>query len=250
MPEVIVPPFPGVTSAHGPALRRPPRRLLVVVRAPPATRSTSATSRRIYDEMEERVVGNLTRQGVARDDDRGRARASTSATSGSSTRSRCRSPEIERAGLRDRRRELPRRAPAPVPLLAPEESPVETSTLRVARAASATKPDLRAIAHADRARARCPRASGACTSTARLGRDARARPHRPRRGRRASTGPAIVEELDSTIVLPPGTSATGRRRRQHHHHAGPRGGLAMSDGGIDAAGGSTRSRSRSCATPS
>jgi N-methylhydantoinase A len=83
MPEVIVPPFPGVTSAMGLLFVDPLDDFSwAYVRA--AARSTS-TTRALYARWQERVGEASSRQGVDRAEI-AVERASTSATSGSSTR--------------------------------------------------------------------------------------------------------------------------------------------------------------------
>ena len=250
MPEVIVPPFPGVTSAHGPALRRPARRLLLGLRPPASTRSTSPTP------------GASTRRWTSASSAASCARASTRAEIAVERAVDIRYigqlhsvtvplPEVSASGFAARRRELPRRAPAPVPLLAPRRRRSRPRRCGSRRAGTRAKPDLSSHP-ARRHRPRgAPRASGRSTSTGPAGSTTpRPRPHRPRRRRRRSTAPASSRSSTPPIVLPPGTSARGRRRRQHRHHAPPRrGGLPMSDSDIRR-GRSTRSRSRCCATPS
>ena len=116
-------------------------------------------------------------------------------------------PEISASGFTAAVGELPRRAPAPVPLLAPRVAGRDLDAAHHgARGAREARPEL------DPARRHRPRGAGRARAQgalrrARLGRHAGARPHRPRRPETPSTGPCIVEELDSTVVLPPGTSA-------------------------------------------
>jgi N-methylhydantoinase A len=155
--------------------------------------------------MEERVVGNLVRQGVQRSEIAveksvdiryvGQLHSVTVPL-----------PEISQAGftaavasfhdehLRQYRYSHP-------------ESPVETSTLRISARGQREKPDLTSIVH------------GGSERTALAARERQvhfegpgwvATPVLDRTGLSAGVafdGPCIVEELDSTVVLPPGTSA-------------------------------------------
>ncbi len=206
MPEVIVPPFPGVTSAMG---------LLFVDPLDDFSWSyvrrhgeiDLADAGRIYAEMEERVVGNLTRQGVARDEiavERSvdiryvgqlhSVTVSLDEISEQGVESAVASFHDEH--LRQYRYSHP-------------SSPVETSALRVSARGQRTKPDLAAFTHdaGSQREALPPRErrvhfDGPGWVTV---------PVLDRTGLAAGDafdGPCIVEELDSTIVLPPGTSAT------------------------------------------
>ena len=214
---------PGRDERDGPAVRRPARRLLLGLRPPSATRSTSPTSARIYAEMDERVVGNLDAPGRRARRDRGRARR----------RHPLRRPAAlghgaaagdQPSGLRAR----PSRASttstcASTATRHPELAGRDLDAARRRRVARATKPDLSAI--------RTPARTGA-GAAARERQvhfdgpgwvdDAGARPRRPRAPATRSTGPCIVEELDTTVVLPPGTSADVDAVGQHRDHAPPR----------------------------
>jgi N-methylhydantoinase A len=205
MPEVIVPPFPGVTSAMG-LLFVDPLDDFSWAYVRRQHEIDIADAARIYTEMEERVVGNLTRQGVQRAEIAvehavdiryvGQLHSVTVAL-----------PEISGSGfaaavasfhdehLRQYRYSHP-------------ESPVETSTLRTTARGQREKPDLRSFVHAGVDREPLP------TRERQVHFDGPgwvATPVLDRTGLAAGDrfdGPCIVEELDSTVVLPPGTSAT------------------------------------------
>ena len=204
MPEVIIPPFPGVTSALG---------LLFVDPLDDFSWSyvrredelDPAEMQGLYADMERRVVENLAHQGVDRAviaverslDVRyiGQLHSITvpiEETSRNGFRGAVRTFHEEH--LRQYR-------------YSHLESPVEVSTLRVTARGHRTKPDLRA-------------ARAAADGRPQLGereRDVHFAEHawvRTRVVDRAALeggdrleGPCVVEELDATIVLPPGTSA-------------------------------------------
>jgi N-methylhydantoinase A len=203
-PEVIVPPYPGVTSAMG---------LLFV---DPLDDFSQAYVRRqheldlddvrqVYAAMEGRVVDGLLRQGVARADVTVELSVdlryigqlhSVTVPLGELTPA-----GLERAimafhdeHLRQYRYSHP-------------DAAVETSTLRAAARGTRTKPDLGALRHAEREqRAVVPERTRevhfdghgwvATRVVDRLGLGSGDELH----------GPCVVEELDTTLVLPPGTS--------------------------------------------
>ena len=194
MPEVIVPPSPGVTSAMGLLFVDPLDDFSLGLRRAASTRSTSPTPGASSPRWRSAwwATSSARASSAPRSPSR---RPSTSATSGSSTRSRCRCPRSARR-LHGRRRELPRRAPAPVPLLAPRDRRSSSRRCGSAARGRRDKPDLTSIAHAGASARRRQRASGRCISRARLGRD----PRLDRTGLRAGDsfdGPCIVEQLDS-----------------------------------------------------
>ena len=203
MPEVIVPPFPGVTSAMGllfvdplddfswAYVRRQDEIDLADIRRHLRARWRSASSATSPARASRGAE-------IAR-----RAQPSTSATSGSSTRSRCRSTSSAR-GLRGAVGEPSTTSTCASTATRIPSSPVETSTLRVAARGAREKPDL-AVAPGTRGthRAALPRASGAVHFD---GHGWVATPVLDRTGLSAGDafdGPCIVEELDSTVVLPP-----------------------------------------------
>jgi len=205
MPEVIVPPYPGVTSAMG---------LLYV--DPLDDFSWAYVCRqdeldlehvsRLYGEMAERVVWSLERQGVDRSDV-AVERSVDLRYIGQLHSVTVPLAEISEAGfaaavaafhdehLRQYRYSHP-------------EAPVETSTLRVAARGRRAKPDLRAMRYAERA-ARAP-APDRERSVHFGGEGWTATRVVDRLGLAPGDeleGPCVVEELDSTLVLPPGTHA-------------------------------------------
>ena len=204
MPEVIVPPFPGVTSAIG------------LVFVDPLDDFSWAWVRRqdevdlaemggLFEEMDERVVSGLTRQGIeaeAIDIERsidlryiGQLHSVTVPIA-----------DLTEAGfagavaafhdehLRQYRYSHP-------------ENPVETSTLRVAARGRRAKRELGMMQHAEQSRQSLPEREREVhfdrhgwLRTRVLDRNALAAGDE-------LAGPCLVEELDSTVVLPPETSA-------------------------------------------
>ena len=202
LPEVIVPLFPGVTSALGPALRRPARGLLLGVRED-KDEIDLGDIRRHFGEMGERV--GSARQGVERSliEYREKPRPTLHRAAPLITVS---IDELSEEGLGPIGRSLPRRAPAPVPLLASRASrgDVDAPSGRP-RPAREARP---LVAPGREARS-SPRAGA--TSAGPLRRYGWLATQGPRpelaRPRRRSPRPAIVDQLDSTIVLPPDTAA-------------------------------------------
>ncbi|MEZ5101564.1 MAG: hydantoinase/oxoprolinase family protein [Thermoleophilia bacterium] len=204
MPEVIVPPYPGVTSAMG---------LLFV---DPLDDFSQAYVRRQheldlddmrprYAEMEERVIGNLLRQGVRREDVTvelsvdlryiGQLHSVTVALT-----------ELTDAGMADAIARFHDEHLRQYRYSHPD-APVETSTLRAAARGLRGKPDLAGLKHAEQARREV---------VAERTRDVHFEGHGwvptrvlDRLGLRPGDeleGPCVVEELDTTLVMPPGTS--------------------------------------------
>jgi N-methylhydantoinase A len=202
MPEVVVPPYPGVTSAMG---------LLHV--DPLDDFSWAYVQRReqldldhlagVYREMEERVVSSLERQGVDRADiaiERlvdlryiGQLHSVTVPL-----------PEITDAGvtgavtafhdehLRQYRYSHP-------------DAPVETSTLRVAARGTRQKPDLRTVRYAERdTRNPSPDRERPVHFGAVGWLDTKVVDRLGLAAGDEVEGPCVVEELDSTLVLAPG----------------------------------------------
>ena len=188
MPEVIVPPFPGVTSAMG-LLFVDPLDDFSWAYVRREHEIDMADAGRIYAEMAERVVGNLVRQGV----DRAEIAVENAVDIryvGQLHSVTVPLPEVSASGftaavasfhdehLRQYRYSHP-------------ESPVETSTLRITARGAREKPDLSSIRHAgtDRvalaARERKVHFEGPGWVD-----DAGARPHGPRRPATPSTAPA------------------------------------------------------------
>ena len=141
MPEVIVPPVPRRDERDRAALRRSARRLLLGVRAPRRTRSTWPSSGSSTRRWTSASVGNLVRQGVEPRRDRRRAldrpplRRPAALGDGAVCRRSARAASPAAVA------ELPRRAPAPVPLLAPRarrSRPRRCGSRRAARARSPT----------------------------------------------------------------------------------------------------------------
>jgi N-methylhydantoinase A len=204
MPEVIVPPFPGVTSAIGLVFVDPLDDFSWAwVRRQDDV--DLAEMRRLFEEMEERVVAGLTRQGVdpaaiaiERSIDLryiGQLHAVTVPIA-----------ELTEAGfagavaafhdehLRQYRYSHP-------------DSPVETSTLRIAARGRREKRELATMRHEERNRPSLPERErevhfdqDGWIATRVLDRNALSSGDE-------LAGPCLVEELDSTVVLPPGTSA-------------------------------------------
>jgi N-methylhydantoinase A len=161
---------------------------------------------RVFDGMEERVVGNLLRQGVAQDDIAvelgvdiryvGQLHSVTVALT-----------ELSDVGLEgaiahfheEHRRQYSYAHP---------ESPVETSTLRVTARGRREKPDLAALSYAENDRTPLPerRREVHFESTGWV--ETRVLDRNSLSVGDELAGPCIVERLDTTIVLPP--EATGR----------------------------------------
>jgi N-methylhydantoinase A len=205
MPEVIVPPYPGLTSALG-LLFVDPLDDFSWAYVRRQDRLDLDDVRRVYEEMEERVVTSLLRQGVAREEidvERGiDLRYVGQLHSVTVPLPAITEPGVAAAiaafheeHLRQYRYSHP-------------EAPVETSTLRVTARGRREKPDLSAIRYAEQTgrevapdHERDVHFEGHGTVRTRIV---------DRNGVEAGqelTGPCIVEELDSTLVLPPGTTA-------------------------------------------
>jgi N-methylhydantoinase A len=205
MPEVVVPTFPGVTSAMG-LLFVDPLDDFSWAHVRRQDEIDLVETARLYGEMEERVVTSLARQGV----DRSRVTVERSIDLryiGQLHSVTVPLAEVSEGGfqaaiaafhnehLRQYRYSHP-------------EWLVESSTLRVSARGQREKPDLRAVASTETKREPLSErerevhfeghgwVTTQVTDRSALGRDARI------------SGPCVIEELDSTIVLPPGTSAT------------------------------------------
>ncbi|MEA2468585.1 MAG: N-methylhydantoinase, partial [Thermoleophilaceae bacterium] len=205
MPEVIVPPFPGVTSAMG-LLFSDPLDDFSWAYVRRQDELDTDDMQRVFDGMEERVVGNLLRQGVAQDDIAvelgvdiryvGQLHSVTVALT-----------ELSDVGLEgaiahfheEHRRQYSYAHP---------ESPVETSTLRVTARGRREKPDLAALSYAENDRTPLPerRREVHFESTGWV--ETRVLDRNSLSVGDELAGPCIVERLDTTIVLPP--EATGR----------------------------------------
>jgi N-methylhydantoinase A len=204
MPEVIVPPHPGVTSAMG---------LLFV---DPLDDFSQAYVKRqheldlgemgpIYAAMEDRIVESLLRQGVKREDVTvelsvdlryiGQLHSVTVALD-----------ELSEAGLADAIRRFHDEHLRQYRYSHPD-APVETSTLRATARGTRDKPNLAGLRHAEHSRreavadrTREVHFDGhgwvATRVIDRLGLSPGAE----------LAGPCVVEELDTTLVMPPGTS--------------------------------------------
>jgi N-methylhydantoinase A len=204
MPEVIVPPYPGVTSAVG---------LLYV---DPLDDFSWAYVRRqdaidledlgrVYEEMEERVVGSLLHQGVA-PDQIAVDYAVDLRYIGQLHSVIVPLPEISEAGLAtafaafhdEHLRQYRYSHP---------DAPVETSALRVTARGRREKPDLRLLQYAEHAHREVAPDHEREVHFEEAG---WVRTRVVDRGGLAHgdefAGPCVVEELDSTLVLPPGTS--------------------------------------------
>ena len=202
MPEVIVPTFPGVTSAMG-LLFVDPLDDFSWAYVRRQDEIDVAEMARLYRDMEERVVTSLVRQGVDRSNvtvERsidlryiGQLHSVTVPLEGTSeTGFEAAIAAFHAEHLRQYRYSHP-------------EWPVETSTLRVSARGQREKPDLRAVRYAEREplpeREREVHFEGHGWVTTRVvDRSTLAKDER-------IAGPCVIEELDSTVVLPPGTSA-------------------------------------------
>jgi N-methylhydantoinase A len=205
MPEVIVPPFPGVTSAMG------------LLFSDPLDDFSWAYVRRqddidyddmreVYDGMRERVVGNLVRQGVPEDEVTvelgvdiryvGQLHSVTVDLT-----------EISEAGMTAAIAQFHEEHRRQYSYAHPEQA-VETSTLRVTARGERAKPDLAALRYAESNRTPLPerRREVHFESTGWV--DTRVIDRNSLSVGDEIAGPCIVERLDTTIVLPP--DATGR----------------------------------------
>ncbi|MDX6234745.1 MAG: N-methylhydantoinase, partial [Nocardioidaceae bacterium] len=205
MPEVIVPPFPGVTSAMG-LLFSDPLDDFSWAYVRRQEELDTDDMQRVFDGMEERVVGNLLRQGLNQDDIAvelgvdiryvGQLHSVTVALA-----------ELSDAGMaaaiahfhEEHRRQYSYAHP---------DSPVETSTLRVTARGRREKPDLAALSYAENSRTPLPerRRQVHFESTGWV--ETRVLDRISLSVGDELAGPCIVERLDTTIVLPP--EATGR----------------------------------------
>ncbi len=205
MPEVIVPPYPGVTSAMG-LLFVDPLDDFSWAYVRRQDELDLGELRRLYEDMEERVLTSLLRQGVERRDV-GIERGIDLRYIGQLHSVTVPLLEITEAGFK-----------AAVAAFHEEhlrqyryshtDAPVETSTLRVTARGRRGKPDLSAIRYTEQAR------RAAVTDHER---DVHFDGHGwvgtrvfDRNGLEAGqelAGPCVVEELDATLVLPPDTTA-------------------------------------------
>jgi N-methylhydantoinase A len=205
MPEVIVPPYPGVTSAMG-LLHVDPLDDFSWAYVHRQDQLDLGDVASVYYEMEERVVSSLERQGVGRADiavERSVDLRYIGQLHSVTVPLREITPSGFAEAVADFHEEHLRQYRYSHP-----DAPVETSTLRVAARGHREKPDLRSIRYAERG-ARDPSpdrerpvhfgAAGLLTTRVvdRLGLTAGAE----------LEGPCVVEELDSTLVLPPGVRA-------------------------------------------
>jgi N-methylhydantoinase A len=205
MPDVIVPPFPGVTSAIGLVFVDPLDDFSWAwVRRQDEVEP--AEMRQLFEEMEDRVVTGLIRQGIEAD------AIAIERSVDLRYIGQLHSVTVPIAELTDSgfagavaafHDEHQRQYRYSHP-----ENPVETSTLRVAARGRREKRDLRAMRHTQRDRPPLPDRE----------RDVHFEGHGwlrtrvlDRNGLAAGAdlhGPCVVEELDGTAVLPPGTSAS------------------------------------------
>lgn len=205
MPEVIVPPYPGITSAMG-LLFVDPLDDFSWAYVRRQDEVDLAEIERTFEEMDERVVGSLVRQGVAWEQI-SVERAVDLRYIGQLHSVTVPLDELSEAGfaaavaafhdehLRQYRYSHP-------------EAPVETSTLRVTARGRGEKPDLRAMRYAARAHReavpeheRDVHFDGAGWVRTRVLDRSGLSPGQE------LAGPCVVEELESTLVLPPGTEA-------------------------------------------
>ena len=204
MPEVIVPPFPGVTSALGLLFVDPLDDFSwAYVRRQDELNLAEVTA--TYAEMERRVIDNLARQGVPHNgltvergvDFRYIGQLHSITVPLAETSEGGFGAAVARfhdEHLRQYRYSHP-------------DSPVETSTLRVTARGERAKPDLTAAWSALEARSARPEherdvhfPEHGWTTTRVVDRMALAAGER-------IEGPSVIEELDATVVLPPGTRA-------------------------------------------
>ncbi len=204
MPEVIVPPFPGVTSAMG---------LLFVDPLDDFSQSyvrrqaeiDLADVARVLGEMEERVVGNLLRQGVAA--------ADVSVELGVDFRYVGQLHSVT----------VPLAAVTPAALVAAivafheehlrqyryshPDAPVETSTLRVTARGHREKPTLGGMTYAENTRAPLAERQRLVHFEGYGWVETRVLDRNALKAGDTLPGPCIVERLDTTVVLPPDTAS-------------------------------------------
>ena len=212
IPEVLVPPYPGITSADGPADERPQVR-------PDAHRLPAAgrDRRRAAQPRARRARGASCAAGSRATaspttDDRGRSARSTAATSARATSCGSRSPTapFTEAALEEFHRLHEREYGSAY------GDPIEIVNARVT--AIGRRPTLDELPVASgtlrrgarrRERERLPRRRAAAGAA-----DALLRPRRCCRSARRSTGPAVVFQRDTTTVVPPGWSARADALRE------------------------------------
>jgi N-methylhydantoinase A len=205
MPEVIVPPFPGVTSAMG-LLFSDPLDDFSWSYVGRQDEIDHADMRQVFDGMQDRVVGNLVRQGVSEDEITVELALDLRYV-GQLHSVSVPLAEVSHDGITDavaqfhdeHRRQYRYAHP---------EAPVETSTLRVTARGKRAKPDLASLRYAETKRTPIPE------HTREVHFDGVGWMHTRVLDRNALStgdtlaGPCIVQRLDTTIVLPP--DATGR----------------------------------------
>jgi len=204
MPEVIVPTFPGVTSAMG-LLFVDPLDDFSWAYVRRQDEIDVAEMARLYGEMEDRVVTSLVRQGV----DGGRVTVERSIDLRYIGQLHSVTVPLEEVGdrgfqtaiaafhaehLRQYRYSHP-------------EWPVETSTLRVSARGQREKPDLRAVRYAESEREPLPERAREVHFEGHGWVTTRVVDRGALVGGEHIAGPCVIEELDATVVLPPGTSA-------------------------------------------
>ena len=205
MPEVIVPPFPGVTSAMGLLFVDPlddfsqsyVRRREDVDLAELATR---------FDEMEARVVDNLRRQGVA-ESEIGVERTVDLRYVGQLHSVTVPLVTLDEAGLETAGSSFHEEHLRQYRYSHPE-APVETSALRVSARGRRQKPDPRTIRYAELDRPVMSERTRSVHFDRHGWVDTRVVDRNGLAPGDALAGPCIVEELDATIVLDPDASAT------------------------------------------
>jgi N-methylhydantoinase A len=205
LPEVIVPLFPGVTSALG-LLFVDPLEDFSWAYVKRQDEIDLGDIRSHYSEMEERVVGSLARQGVERSligverslDLRyiGQLHSITVSIDELSERGLTRSAAaFHDEHLRQYRYAHP-------------EHPVEISTLRVAARGVREKPDLSLLRGAKHDRAPAPERRRPGHFDGHGWVKTRVVDRLSLSSGETVDGPCVVEELDSTVVLPPSVSGT------------------------------------------
>ena len=205
LPEVIVPLFPGVTSALG-LLFVDPLEDFSWAYVKRQDEIDLGDIRRHYGEMEERVVGSLARQGVERSligverslDLRyiGQLHSITVSIDELSEEGLARSAAaFHDEHLRQYRYSHP-------------EHPVEISTLRVAARGVREKPDLSLLQGAKHDRAPAPERRRPVHFDGHGWVETRVLDRLSLSSGDTVDGPCVVEELDSTVVLPPTVSGT------------------------------------------